>query len=108
MKQLRAGQDNKCSGAGSSDAGKGYELEVIAAAVVGGASLTGGRGTALGAMFGALIIRMIDNAIIILDIDQNYSQIIIGMVIIVAVVLDQVSGWVQQRAGRRGEFGIGS
>lgn len=46
-------------GSASSDAGKGYELDVIAAAVVGGASLAGGRGTALGALLGALIIQMI-------------------------------------------------
>jgi ribose/xylose/arabinose/galactoside ABC-type transport system permease subunit len=87
-------------GSAASDAGTGYELQVIAAAVVGGASLTGGRGTALGAMLGALIIRMIDNAVIILRIDQNYSQVIIGCVIILAVLLDQVSAWIRQRAVR--------
>ena len=90
-------------GAASSDAGKGYELDVIAAAVVGGASLAGGRGTALGAMLGALIIQMINNGIIILDIDQNYSQIIIGAVIVVAVVLDRVNNalrtWRLSRSG---------
>jgi ribose transport system permease protein len=78
-------------GAASSDAGKGYELDVIAAAVVGGASLSGGRGAAIGALLGALIIQMIANGIIILEIDQNYSQIIIGSVIIVAVVLDRLN-----------------
>ena len=78
-------------GAASSDAGKGYELDVIAAAVVGGASLVGGRGSALGALLGALIIQMINNGIIILEIDQNYSQIIIGAVIILAVVLDRIN-----------------
>jgi ribose transport system permease protein len=78
-------------GSASSDAGKGYELDVIAAAVVGGASLSGGRGTALGALLGALIIQMINNGIIILQIDQNYSQIIIGSVIILVVVLDRVN-----------------
>ena len=84
-------------GAASSDAGKGYELDVIAAAVVGGASLTGGRGSALGALLGALIIQMINNGIIILDIDQNYSQIIIGAVIVVAVVLDRISTALRER-----------
>jgi ribose transport system permease protein len=84
-------------GSASSEAGKGYELDVIAAAVVGGASLTGGRGTALGALLGALIIQVIDNAIIILNIDQNYSEIIIGAVIVLAVVLDRVNGAFQQK-----------
>jgi ribose transport system permease protein len=78
-------------GSASSDAGKGYELDVIAAAVVGGASLAGGRGTALGALLGALIIQMISNGIIILNIDQNYSQIIIGAVIVLAVVFDRIN-----------------
>lgn len=84
-------------GAASSDAGKGYELDVIAAAVVGGASLVGGRGSALGALLGALVIQMIANGIIILDVDQNYSQIIIGAVIVVAVVLDRLNTFLRER-----------
>jgi ribose/xylose/arabinose/galactoside ABC-type transport system permease subunit len=84
-------------GAASSDAGKGYELDVIAAAVVGGASLSGGRGSALGALLGALIIQMIANGIIILEIDQNYSQIIIGVVIVVAVLLDRINTVLRER-----------
>src|SRR5205814_2631508 len=91
-------------GSAASDAGNGYELEVIAAAVVGGASLSGGRGTAVGAMLGALIIRMIDNAVVILQIDQNYSRIIMGCVIVLAVLLDQTSGWLRQRAGQRRQW----
>lgn len=85
-------------GSASSDAGTGYELDVIAAAVVGGASLSGGRGTALGALLGALIIQMINNSIITLSIDQNYSQIIIGAVIVVAVALDRLNrAWRERR-----------
>lgn len=78
-------------GSGSSDSGSGYELRVIASAVVGGASLAGGRGSALGALLGAIILQLIESAIIILSIDQNYSQIIIGAVIVIAVVLDRVN-----------------
>jgi ribose transport system permease protein len=84
-------------GSASSDAGKGYELDVIAAAVVGGASLAGGRGTALGALLGALIIQIINNGIIILNIDQNYSQIIIGSVIVLAVLLDRINNTLRER-----------
>ena len=72
----------------SSDA-NGYELYVIASAVVGGASLTGGKGSALGAMLGAILIVMIRQAIRTLHLDQNYEWIIIGGAMIVAVVLDQ-------------------
>ena len=84
-------------GAATSGDGQGYELNVIAAAVVGGASLSGGKGSALGALLGALIIQMISTGIVILGIDQNYSQIIIGAVVILAVVFDQLNHWLAAR-----------
>ncbi len=84
-------------GSASSSDGQGYELNVIAAAVVGGASLSGGKGSALGAILGALILQMISTGIVILGINQNYSQIIIGAVVIVAVVLDQFNHWLAKR-----------
>jgi ribose transport system permease protein len=70
---------------------------VIAAAVVGGASLSGGKGSAIGALLGALIIQMISTGIVILGIDQNYSQIIIGAVVIIAVLLDQLNNWLASK-----------
>ncbi|WP_415910514.1 ABC transporter permease [Oleiharenicola sp. Vm1] len=88
-------------GAATSGDGQGYELNVIAAAVVGGASLTGGKGTALGAVLGALVIQMISSGIVILGIDQNYSQIIIGVVVVAAVVLDNVNHWLARRRQAR-------
>lgn len=84
-------------GAATSGDGQGYELNVIAAAVVGGASLSGGKGSALGALLGALVIQMISSGIVILGIDQNYSQIIIGSVVIMAVLLDQFNNWLAKR-----------
>lgn len=84
-------------GAATSGDGQGYELNVIAAAVVGGASLAGGRGTVPGAVLGALVIQMIASGIVILGIDQNYSQIIIGSVVIAAVVLDNFNTWLARR-----------
>jgi len=69
----------------------GYELYVIASAVVGGASLSGGKGSAAGALLGALLIVLIRQSIRTLHFDQNYEWIIIGCAIIVAVVLDQAS-----------------
>jgi ribose transport system permease protein len=84
-------------GSASSGDADGKELSVIAAAVVGGASLTGGKGSALGALLGALIIQMIDSGIVTLGIDQNYSRIITGAVVIVAVVLDQLNNWLARR-----------
>jgi ribose/xylose/arabinose/galactoside ABC-type transport system permease subunit len=84
-------------GAGSSGDGQGYELNVIAAAVVGGASLIGGKGTALGAFLGAVILQMISNGLVILNIPQNYSQIVIGMVVIAAVLFDQLNAVLAKR-----------
>ena len=69
----------------------GYELYVIASAVVGGASLRGGRGNAVNAMLGATLIVLIRQSIRTLHLDQNYEWIIIGCAIIVAVVLDQMN-----------------
>lgn len=91
-------------GSVSTQDGTGYELTVIAAAVVGGASLTGGRGSALGALLGALIIRMIESGIYNpLHWNDQYSQIIIGSAIIVAVAIDRLSEhYRRQRLARVG------
>jgi ribose/xylose/arabinose/galactoside ABC-type transport system permease subunit len=69
----------------------GYELYVIASAVVGGARLSGGRGSAINAMLGAVLIVLIRQSIRTLHLDQNYEWIIIGCAIVIAVVLDQAS-----------------
>lgn len=84
-------------GSASSGDATGYELYVIAAAVVGGASLIGGKGSALGAMLGALLIVLFRQSIRTLHLDQNYEWIIIGCAIIVAVVIDQWSARVSAR-----------
>ncbi|MBX6332484.1 MAG: ABC transporter permease [Gemmatimonadaceae bacterium] len=78
-------------GSASSSDANGYELYVIAAAVVGGASLMGGKGSAVNATLGALLIVLIRQAIRTLHLDQNYEWIIIGTAMILAVVLDQGS-----------------
>ncbi|HEU4390570.1 MAG TPA: ABC transporter permease [Blastocatellia bacterium] len=75
----------------------GYELYVIASAVVGGASLSGGKGSAINAMLGAILIVLIRQSIRTLRLDQNYEWIIIGSAIVLAVVLDQVSSRVSAR-----------
>ncbi len=88
-------------GAASTATGEGYELTVVAAAVVGGASLAGGRGTALGAVLGALVIKLIENGIdlvrrvdlgvFVLPVSKEYGQIVIGVAILVAVACDRLS-----------------
>lgn len=76
-------------GAWEPNAGSGYELKVIAATVIGGASLSGGRGTAIGAVLGAIVVQLIDNGMVILGIHQSYNSIVIGSAIVAAVVIDQ-------------------
>lgn len=88
-------------GSANTSTGEGYELIVIASAVVGGAALTGGRGTAAGALLGALIIKLIENGIYILksidlgpftlNLSKEYSKIIIGGAIVLAVAIDRLN-----------------
>jgi ribose/xylose/arabinose/galactoside ABC-type transport system permease subunit len=85
-------------GSASSGDAQGYELYVIASAVVGGASLLGGKGSAVGAMLGALLIVLIRQSIRTLHFDQNYEWIVIGCAIIIAVVVDQ---WSTRATARR-------
>ena len=85
-------------GSASSGDAQGYELYVIASAVVGGASLIGGKGSALGATLGALLIVLIRQSIRTLHLDQNYEWIVIGCAIIIAVVVDQ---WSTRLTARR-------
>ena len=77
--------------------GQGWELKVIAAAVVGGASLTGGRGSAIGALLGAILLEMIRKSLVQLGISSEYEQIVTGAALIVAVVIDRTSIRLQAR-----------
>ena len=84
-------------GAASCGDAQGYELYVIASAVVGGASMSGGKGNAFGAMLGAILIELIRQSISMLRFDKNYEWIIIGCAIVIAVVLDQFNAKMTQR-----------
>lgn len=74
---------------GQPTAGTGYELDVIAACVIGGASLSGGEGTIGGALIGALIMGVLRNGCNLLDISAFWQQVAIGAIIIAAVFIDQ-------------------
>ncbi|MCZ7644238.1 MAG: ABC transporter permease [Planctomycetota bacterium] len=76
-------------GASSAD-GDGYELFVIASAVVGGVSLSGGRGGVFGALLGAVLIALLRQSIVILNYRSQYEWIIVGAAIIIAAYLDQL------------------
>lgn len=79
-------------GAGIPTAGTGYELQAIAGAVIGGASLSGAKGRAIGAVLGALIMGMLANGGNLLAIDPFYLQIATGLLIILAVYFDHLQG----------------
>jgi D-xylose transport system permease protein len=76
--------------AGTNSMGTGMELYVIAAAVIGGVSLSGGSGTVLGSVLGALIIQFLDSGLLLLDVGIGQRMIIIGQVLIVAVTFDVI------------------
>ena len=70
-------------------AGNGYELDAIAAVVLGGTSLTGGKGKISGTIIGALIIGVLSNALNMLDVSSYYQMMVKGVVILIAVLLDR-------------------
>lgn len=74
---------------GQPNSGIGYELDAIAAVVIGGTSLFGGRGSLLGTIVGVLIIGVINNGLNLLDVSSYWQQIIKGVIIAGAVILDQ-------------------
>lgn len=76
-------------GVGQSTSGLGYELDVIAAAVIGGISLSGGRGTILGAVVGSLLMGILRNGLVLLNVSAYWQQVAIGLVIVLAVILDR-------------------
>lgn len=78
-------------GAAEPTSGTMYELDAIAAAVMGGASLMGGSGSIVGTLIGALIIGTLRNGLTLLNVSSFYQQMVIGIVIILAVYADQLS-----------------
>jgi ribose/xylose/arabinose/galactoside ABC-type transport system permease subunit len=77
-------------GQGKADLATGYELDIIASAVVGGASLSGGRGSVIGAVLGTLIFGVLRNALPQIPGATFYDRLIVGLVVIVIVVMDQL------------------
>ncbi len=75
--------------------GEGWELQAVAAAVIGGTALTGGIGVVVGGVIGAVLIRVIDNGLVLSQVDANWFKFAIGFLTIFAVV---VNSWLRKRA----------
>lgn len=85
----------------TADLGQFYELNAIAAVVIGGASLAGGRGTVRGTIIGALVIGFLANGLVIVGVSPFWQQVVTGAVIILAVAVDQIQRIVQTRRNAR-------
>ena len=75
-------------GAAQANAGQSYEMEAVAASVLGGTSVLGGEGNIVGTVLGAIVVAIIRNAIVLLEVSTYYQQMITGAVILLAVIVD--------------------
>lgn len=85
----------------TADLGTFYELNAIAAVVIGGAALSGGRGTVRGTIIGAFVIGFLANGLVIVGVSPFWQKVITGAVIILAVAVDQIQQIVQKQRGAR-------
>jgi ribose transport system permease protein len=86
----------RLNGEGDPMAGAGRELEIIAAVVIGGGSLSGGRGSVLGTLSGAAIMAVINHGCVLLHVGDAWQKVVIAVIIVAAVAIDQVR---QRRLG---------
>ncbi|WP_205862113.1 ABC transporter permease subunit [Planosporangium thailandense] len=90
------------------EGGSGYELNAIAAVVIGGAALSGGRGTVRGTIIGAFVIGFLVDGLVLIGVSVFWQEVIKGAVIIVAVVVDQAQQRLQKRRTAKQVSGPGS
>jgi ribose transport system permease protein len=83
------------------DLGVGYEIQAIAAAVIGGAALSGGRGRILGAVLGAITLAATINIINLAGVPSSYQKIVIGSILIIAVLANRISAIINARVRQR-------
>jgi ribose transport system permease protein len=78
-------------GVATSNMGDGSEMRVISAAVIGGASLSGGEGSVVGTVFGVILLNIINNALVLYNVSVNWQNLISGVILILAVSVDVIS-----------------
>jgi len=90
-------------GAGSGSYGADDLLPAVAGVIIGGTSLTGGVGTLVGTFGGIMIVVTINNGLVLLNVNQFWQQVVVGLIIMAAVIIDQVTrGYVAAHSGERG------
>lgn len=89
-------------GVGDPSVGSGWELDAIAAAVIGGVSLYGGEGRVVGIVAGVLLLMLINNALIVLNVSPFFQQVALGLVLGVAIVADRIRARSRGRTRPRG------
>ncbi len=77
------------------NAGISYELDAIAAVVIGGTSLSGGRGSVMGTVLGAIMIGVLNNGLVLLDVSPFWQQVVKGFVILLAVIIDKTNSKIE-------------
>ena len=82
--------------------GGGFELQVIAAAIIGGTAVSGGSGTVPGALLGALIVAVINSGLVFFSVDSNWTNFVTGAVIVIAVGMDALVRRRRAEAALRG------
>lgn len=90
-------------GAVDTTSGQDFALKVVAAVIIGGTPLSGGRGTVIGALAGVIILAVITSGIIFFGIDQKWSTFVTGAVTVIAVTLDQIIKRQRSRRLQRGD-----
>ena len=86
-------------GAASTTAGSGMEMKVITAVIIGGASMSGGEGTVVGAFLGCILMALISNAMTLLNVSVYWQTFITGFTLIVAVLIDRAGKMKQEKNG---------
>lgn len=89
-------------GAGMPTVGAGFELDAVAAVVIGGAAMSGGSGTILGTIIGSVVLGVLSNGLSLLDVDSYVMEVIRGLVVIIAVLADQLRVVMANRAKVKG------
>jgi len=73
---------------GQNNAGFGFEMQVVAAALLGGCTLSGGEGNLIGTMLSVLLIGVVNNGVVLLNLDSSWSMVFVGVLILLSIIIE--------------------